>query len=52
MDVAGLDLEPGPGAAAEIRGGLVFSDEPLVSSPLDFRPSLQAADGKAARREE
>ncbi len=52
LDVATLDLEPGPGEAAEIGGGLVLRDEPFVASSLDLRPGVQALGGQAARREE
>jgi hypothetical protein len=52
IQVATLDLEPGPGPAAEIGGGLVLRDEPLVASPLDFLPRVEAVGGQAARREE
>src|SRR6266508_5823218 len=52
LDVATLDLEPGPGEAAAIGGGLVLRDEPFVASSLDLRPGVQAVGGQAARREE
>ena len=49
---ATFDLEPGPGAAANIGGGLVLRDETLVSSPLHFLPRIEAVGGQAARRED
>src|SRR5438876_5508323 len=50
--IAKLHLEPGPGAATAISGGLVFRDQPLVASPLDLRPRREAVRRQAARREE
>src|SRR6266852_3374794 len=50
--LAKLHLEPGPGPAAAIGGGLVLRDQPLVASPLDLRPRREAVRRQAARREE
>jgi len=50
--LAKLHLEPGPGPATAIGGGLVLCDQPLVASPLDLRPRREAVRRQTARREE
>ena len=50
--LAKLHLEPRPGPATPIGGGLVLRDQPLVASPLDLRPRREAVRRQAARREE
>jgi hypothetical protein len=52
VPIATLHLEPGPGPATAIGGGLVLRDQPLVATPLDLRPRREAMRRQAARREE
>src|SRR5262249_36221143 len=46
-----LDLEPGPGPAAEVGGGLVLGDESFISPSPNFLPRFEAMGGKSAGRE-
>src|SRR2546422_559916 len=46
--LAKLHLEPGPGPATAIGGGLVLCDQPLVASPLDLRPRREAVRRQSA----
>ena len=52
VPIATLHLEPGPGPATAIGGGLVLRDQPFVASPLDLRPRREAVSWQAARREQ